>query len=329
MHRLSRPYYASAWVPVWFFVLVGCVAIALSLSLGGAYLGGVVGGLLAHRLGYTRSPYWKGFVRVSLFGFASLTSLVALWGFRASNDLGVLLAVQAGTWAALLTTLRRWRGETGLGGLNGWAGTVNTGAWLTSVSSDMGVSANQAAVTADVGSLPAVALMIRLIRKGAPRTQSLKTSAIDYAVPIAALIGLALNLLTGDRPSWATSLLAPASVLLAFLSMCSASGSLAHALSIEGARAQKLSKQEMNTLFLVLLNRCLAIVGVGVVCWWVGLLPPALAPLLLFAIFSAPTVSPPSLAILYGYSETAFILSLMRIGLPVATLPLAAWVFLF
>ncbi len=106
-----------------------------------------MGGLLAHRLGYTRSPCWRVFVRVSLFGFASLTCLLALWGFRASSDLGVLLAVQAGTWAALLTALRRWKNEIGLGGLNGWAGTVNTGAWLTSVSSAMGVAANQAAVT--------------------------------------------------------------------------------------------------------------------------------------------------------------------------------------
>ena len=198
------------------------------LSLVCFALGGLLGWGTA-RGGDTVQRVWPVVLRVQILVTSATLSLVASWRLTSASELLGPLALAAGFWLLLGTTVvTRGRRSSGQSALEAWAVSPNSGFWVVPAATAFaGSTGTMIAVLANVITTAWGAVCVHLMRRDAPFRQRRATSWVDQSPVLASLIGLGLHLV-GTAPSWTVDVLTLAGPLLAFSGAALFTGSVIH-----------------------------------------------------------------------------------------------------
>ena len=281
----------------------------------------LVGGLLgwgAAQGGKRVQRVWPIALRVQILVTSASLSLVAAWRLTSVQELAGPVALSAGLWlmlaAALLTRGRR---SAGMGSLEAWAVSPNSGFWVVPAAAAFaGSTGTMIAVLANVITTAWGATAVHLMRRDAPTRQRRATSWVDQSPVLASLVGLLLHLV-GPAPQWTADVLLLAGPLLAFSGAALFMGSVIHPHNLAVPRSEHA------------VRRWTWLTAVRIAYYAVVALAAALAgstPLAVVAVLSglsAPSFQPVQLAVLYGY-RSEVVVQAVRWGWLLAPLGLVA-----
>jgi predicted permease len=281
----------------------------------------VVGGLLgwaAARGGPRVQRGWPVFLRVQILVTSATLSLVAAWRLTSPSELVGPLALSAGLWVVLATTLSTRAGHsTGQGSLEAWAVCPNSGFWVVpSATAFAGSAGTMIAVLANVLTTAWGAVCTHLMRRDAPIRQRRATTWVDQSPILASLVGLVL-LTSGPAPQWTSDVLTLAGPLLAFSGAALFTGSVIHPHNLSVPR----SEHAVRRWAWLTCVRVLYFVVVAVAAILAS--STALAVVAVLTALSAPAFQPIQLAVLYGY-RSEVVVAAVRWGWALAPFGLAA-----
>jgi hypothetical protein len=287
------------------------------LSLFCFLLGGLLGWGTA-RGGATVQRVWPVVLRVQILVTSATLSLVAAWRLTSASELLGPLALAAGMWLMLGSTLvtrgRRSRGE---GALEAWAVSPNSSFWVVPAAAAFaGSTGTMIAVLANVITTAWGAVCIHLMRRDAPMRQRRATSWVDQSPTLASLVGLLLHLV-GSAPSWTADVLTLAGPLLAFSGAALFVGSVIHPHNL-GVRHTEHALRRWTWLTVVRVVYYLVVALAALIA--------SSTPIAIVAVLSglsAPSFQPVQLAVLYGY-RSEIVVAAVRWGWLLAPVGLGA-----
>jgi predicted permease len=281
----------------------------------------LVGGLLgwcAAQGGKRVQRVWPIALRAQILVTSASLSLVAAWRLTSVRELVGPIALSAGLWlmlaAALVTRRRR---SAGMGSLEAWAVSPNSGFWVVPAAAAFaGSTGTMIAVLANVITTAWTTVAVHLMRRDAPIRQRRATSWVDQSPVLASLLGLLLHVV-GPAPGWTADVLLLAGPLLAFSGAALFTGSVIHPHNLSVPRSEHA------------VRRWTWLTAVRVAYYAVVALAAGLAgstPLAVVAVLSglsAPSFQPVQLAVLYGY-RSEVVVAAVRWGWLLAPLGLVA-----
>ena len=258
-----------------------------------AYL---IGGLI----GYSASRIdalgrvWPTLVRAQLLTASVALALTAAWRLNGFNDVlwPVLLILPMMVLLVIALVFTKGQGRLGRGTLRAWTAGANCGFFAIPVAAALvGASGVVVAVLIDRLGAPLWALYIWLLRKDAPRPQTISTSWIDQSPLIALFVGLALRTQT-PAPEWTATVSGLAAPVMALTGAALFVGSVLH------------STQRINPKPGVKVWLALSVLRVGFYLPLIWLAPTT--PIRVVAVLCAltiPTFGPPQMSTVYGYAD--------------------------
>ncbi len=208
------------------------------LSLVCFLVGGLVGwGAAQGGTGVQRA--WPIALRAQILVTSASLSLVAAWRLTSVRELVGPIALSAGLWlmlaAALVTRRRR---SAGMGSLEAWAVSPNSGFWVVPAATAFaGSTGTMIAVLANVITTAWTTVAVHLMRRDAPIRQRRATSWVDQSPVLASLLGLLLHVV-GPAPGWTADVLLLAGPLLAFSGAALFTGSVIHPHNLSVPRSE-------------------------------------------------------------------------------------------
>jgi hypothetical protein len=265
------------------------------LSLACFALGGLLGWGTS-RGGATVQRVWPVFLRVQILVTSATLSLVAAWRLTSASELLGPVALAAGMWLMLGSSLvTRGHRSAGEGALEAWAVSPNSAFWVVPAATEFaGSTGTLIAVLANVIASAWAAVCVHLMRRDAPLRQRRATSWVDQSPALASLVGLLLHL-AGAAPSWTEGVLTLAGPLLAFSGAALFTGSVIHPHNLAVRHTEHaLRRWTWLTALRVVFYLVVALAA----------LAASSTPIAIVAILSglgAPSFQPVQQAVLYGY----------------------------
>ena len=259
----------------------------------------LVGGLLgwgAAQGGTRVQRAWPIALRVQILVTSATLSLVAAWRLTSAGELVGPLTLSAGLWLLLGATLAtRGRRSAGMGSLEAWAVSPNSGFWVVPAAAAFaGSTGTMIAVLANVITTAWLAVAVHLMRRDAPIRQRRATSWVDQSPILASAVGLLLHL-AGPAPGWTADVLLLAGPLLAFSGAALFMGSVVHPHNLSVPRTEHAVRRWTWLTIVRVAYYVLVAVAAGLAS------SKSLAVVAVLSGLSAPSFQPIQLAVLYGY----------------------------